>query len=201
MVRENKKCGTTILPTAGWWRSATIPIRRSPGQGSAIFFHIRRGVNRPTAGCTTMAEANLVRMITWLRAAAASLLCPAAGRRYNEKWGQWHLPEGVTKKISEIVLVIAHRILCASFTTLIPMRKRPNPDSESNIRRIDTKAKRRKQTHGFQVHFFAEKHGDQNVQRLRLRRQRGARRAARKFKKSAIANFSLPEQEERFTRA
>jgi L,D-peptidoglycan transpeptidase YkuD (ErfK/YbiS/YcfS/YnhG family) len=26
-----------------------------PGAGSAIFFHIRRGTQRPTAGCTTMA--------------------------------------------------------------------------------------------------------------------------------------------------
>jgi L,D-peptidoglycan transpeptidase YkuD (ErfK/YbiS/YcfS/YnhG family) len=39
-----------------------------PGAGSAIFFHIRRGVNRPTTGCTTMAKENLVKMITWLRA-------------------------------------------------------------------------------------------------------------------------------------
>ena len=40
-----------------------------PGAGSAIFFHIRRGINRPTAGCTTMAESELVKMITWMRSA------------------------------------------------------------------------------------------------------------------------------------
>ena len=34
------------------------------------------------------------------------------------------------------------------------MRKRPNPDSEANIRRIDTKPRAKKQTHGFQVHFL-----------------------------------------------
>ena len=39
-----------------------------PGDGSAIFFHIRRGVNRPTTGCTTMAEPDLVRLVSWLRA-------------------------------------------------------------------------------------------------------------------------------------
>ena len=39
-----------------------------PGDGSAIFFHIRRGVNRATTGCTTMAQDNLVKMITWFRA-------------------------------------------------------------------------------------------------------------------------------------
>ena len=34
-----------------------------PGYGSAIFFHIRRGPSRPSAGCTTMAEKNLVELI------------------------------------------------------------------------------------------------------------------------------------------
>jgi hypothetical protein len=34
------------------------------------------------------------------------------------------------------------------------MLRRPNPDSEANIRRIDTKARAKKQTHGFQVHFL-----------------------------------------------
>jgi len=41
-----------------------------PGYGSAIFFHIRRGPTRPSAGCTTMAEPNLVTLVRWLRAAA-----------------------------------------------------------------------------------------------------------------------------------
>ncbi|MFT5466063.1 MAG: L,D-peptidoglycan transpeptidase YkuD (ErfK/YbiS/YcfS/YnhG family) [Verrucomicrobiales bacterium] len=39
----------------------------APGGGSAIFFHIRRGPDRPTAGCTTMAEPDLTRVMTWLR--------------------------------------------------------------------------------------------------------------------------------------
>src|SRR5439155_1556212 len=34
------------------------------------------------------------------------------------------------------------------------MRRRPNPESEANIRRIDTKARAKKQTHGFQLHFL-----------------------------------------------
>jgi len=34
------------------------------------------------------------------------------------------------------------------------MRRRSNPESEANIRRIDTKARAKKQTHGFQVHFL-----------------------------------------------
>ena len=68
------------------------------------------------------------------------------------------------------------------------MRRRPNPQSESNIRRIDTKAKARKQTHGFQVHFLR---GMTAVTKMFSDSVYGgkeaARRAARKFKKSAIA--------------
>src|SRR5689334_20610192 len=71
------------------------------------------------------------------------------------------------------------------------MRRRPNPQSESNIRRIDTKAKARKQTHGFQVHFLR---GTTAVTKMFSDSVYGgkeaARRAARKFKKSAIAKAS-----------
>ncbi|MEP6603593.1 MAG: L,D-transpeptidase family protein [Spartobacteria bacterium] len=64
----------------------------APGHGSAIFFHIRRGVDRPTAGCTTMAESDLVRMISWMRAAKhpCYALLPAA--EYQNKWQGWNLP-------------------------------------------------------------------------------------------------------------
>jgi L,D-peptidoglycan transpeptidase YkuD (ErfK/YbiS/YcfS/YnhG family) len=63
-----------------------------PGAGSAIFFHIRRGVDRPTAGCTTMAESDLVKLITWLRAPRRPcyVLLPASD--YAAKWQSWHLP-------------------------------------------------------------------------------------------------------------
>lgn len=63
-----------------------------PGAGSAIFFHIRRGVDRPTAGCTTMAESDLVKLITWLRAPRhpCYVLLPAS--EYDAKWRSWRLP-------------------------------------------------------------------------------------------------------------
>lgn len=63
------------------------------GAGSAIFFHIRRGETRPTSGCTTMAEPNLVRLIRWLRAAdhPEYVLLPAA--EYDQKWHAWGLPD------------------------------------------------------------------------------------------------------------
>ena len=63
-----------------------------PGAGSAIFFHIRRGVSRPSAGCTTMAESDLVRMITWLRAPRRPCYVLLPQAEYDRKWQSWHLP-------------------------------------------------------------------------------------------------------------
>ena len=42
-----------------------------PGMGSAIFFHIRRGPERRTAGCTTMKREDLEALIRWLDPEAA----------------------------------------------------------------------------------------------------------------------------------
>jgi L,D-peptidoglycan transpeptidase YkuD (ErfK/YbiS/YcfS/YnhG family) len=70
-----------------------------PGAGSAIFFHIRRGVDRPSAGCTTMAEADLVKLITWMRAGRhpCYVLLPAA--EYDKRWQSWHLPQPASWKV------------------------------------------------------------------------------------------------------
>jgi hypothetical protein len=70
------------------------------------------------------------------------------------------------------------------------MKKRANPDSEENIRRIDTKPRAKKQTHGFQVHFLR---GGETVTRLFSDNghggKEGSRRAARKFKRSAMSDL------------
>lgn len=63
-----------------------------PGEGSAIFFHIRRGVTRPTAGCTTMAETDLVRVIKWLRATRNPCYALLPKSEYEAKWQSWDLP-------------------------------------------------------------------------------------------------------------
>ena len=63
-----------------------------PGKGSAIFFHIRRGVTRPTAGCTTMAEENLVRVISWLRSPRNPCYALLPQSEYEKKWQSWNLP-------------------------------------------------------------------------------------------------------------
>ena len=63
-----------------------------PGAGSAIFFHIRRGVARPSAGCTTMAEENLVALIRWLRAERQPHYALLPRAEYAAKWQRWGLP-------------------------------------------------------------------------------------------------------------
>jgi len=62
------------------------------GAGSAIFFHIRRGPQRPSAGCTTMAEENLVTLICWLRADKSPHYALLPRDEYLAKWKSWGLP-------------------------------------------------------------------------------------------------------------
>jgi len=62
------------------------------GMGSAIFFHIQRGPDRKTSGCTTMPADTIVPLIRWLRAPAHPhyVLLPAA--EYRARWRDWRLP-------------------------------------------------------------------------------------------------------------
>ena len=62
------------------------------GEGSAIFFHIRRGPQRPSAGCTTMAEENLLTLIRWLREDARPHYALLPRSEYAAKWQAWGLP-------------------------------------------------------------------------------------------------------------
>jgi L,D-peptidoglycan transpeptidase YkuD (ErfK/YbiS/YcfS/YnhG family) len=62
------------------------------GAGSAIFFHIRRGVNRATTGCTTMAEPDLVKMIAWMHASRHPCYVLLPADEYEKKWRAWDLP-------------------------------------------------------------------------------------------------------------
>lgn len=63
------------------------------GAGSAIFFHLRRGETRPTSGCTTMAEPNLVRLLRWLRADARPHYALLTREEYGKHWQSWGLPD------------------------------------------------------------------------------------------------------------
>ncbi len=62
------------------------------GAGSAIFFHIQRGPDRASAGCTVMTQSALVQIIRWLRAGSHPhyVLLPAG--EYKTRWKSWGLP-------------------------------------------------------------------------------------------------------------
>lgn len=63
-----------------------------PGHGSAIFFHIRRGVSTPTHGCTTMARQDLLTLLQRLRPGMNPhyVLLPKA--EYAARIQPWGLP-------------------------------------------------------------------------------------------------------------
>jgi L,D-peptidoglycan transpeptidase YkuD (ErfK/YbiS/YcfS/YnhG family) len=60
--------------------------------GSAIFFHIRRGAQRPSAGCTVMAEEKLIELMRWLRADQNPHYALLPRAEYLQKWQAWGLP-------------------------------------------------------------------------------------------------------------
>lgn len=63
-----------------------------PGAGSAIFFHIQRGPDRPSAGCTVMPQSSLVPIITWLRANQNPRYVLLPKEEYLKLWKPWRLP-------------------------------------------------------------------------------------------------------------
>lgn len=69
------------------------PPDAEPGMGSAIFFHIwRGGGSKPTAGCTTLEEANLRRLIAWLDPGAKPLYVLLPKAEYVARAPDWKLP-------------------------------------------------------------------------------------------------------------
>ncbi len=63
-----------------------------PGHGSAIFFHIRRGPDKPSHGCTTMARHDLLNLIRWLDARANPHYVLLPRDAYQAYQGPWGLP-------------------------------------------------------------------------------------------------------------
>jgi L,D-peptidoglycan transpeptidase YkuD (ErfK/YbiS/YcfS/YnhG family) len=65
----------------------------SPGQGSAIFFHIwRGGGSKPTAGCTTMEEKKLRELIAWVDPDKQPIYVLLPEAEYQAKRAEWKLP-------------------------------------------------------------------------------------------------------------
>ena len=70
------------------------------------------------------------------------------------------------------------------------MRKRSNPDSEQNIKRIDTKPRAKKQTHGFQVHFVrGSTSGTRMFSDAVYGGKEQARKAARKYRREVMGDL------------
>jgi hypothetical protein len=60
--------------------------------GNSIFFHIRRGEHYRTAGCTTMAKDDLVRLIKWLKPGSNAMMVELTKTDYQRFWQKWTLP-------------------------------------------------------------------------------------------------------------
>lgn len=69
------------------------PPQVTPDAGSAIFFHIWRGGGaKPTAGCTTMEEPNLRRLISWVDPTRQPLYVLLPQSEYDARRKSWGLP-------------------------------------------------------------------------------------------------------------
>ena len=60
--------------------------------GNSIFFHVRRAEHYRTAGCTTMAQDNLVRLIKWLQPGSNAMMVELTRADYQRLAGAWGLP-------------------------------------------------------------------------------------------------------------
>jgi L,D-peptidoglycan transpeptidase YkuD (ErfK/YbiS/YcfS/YnhG family) len=80
----------------GLFKWGVVVEQNSPepqkGAGSCVFLHIWRGPNRPTAGCTAMAEDKLVAVLGWLDPARKPLLVQLPDPVLKEARSAWGLP-------------------------------------------------------------------------------------------------------------
>ncbi len=60
--------------------------------GSAIFFHIQRGPERTSAGCTVMTQSSIVSLIQWLNADKHPQYVLLPKEEYLKRWKAWGLP-------------------------------------------------------------------------------------------------------------
>lgn len=73
--------------------SHNAPPKVVPNAGSSIFFHIWRGEgSRPTAGCTTMAEDQLRKLIARIDPARRPIYVLLPKAEYAARRGEWKLP-------------------------------------------------------------------------------------------------------------
>ncbi|MEA1920524.1 MAG: hypothetical protein U9N52_11835 [Campylobacterota bacterium] len=56
----------------------------TPSYGSCIFLHVQKGINKPTAGCTTMSKEELTQLISWLDQKKNPLLIQVPKAYYHD---------------------------------------------------------------------------------------------------------------------
>ena len=64
----------------------------TPQGGSCIFAHVQRGIDAPTAGCTSMPEDALRGLLAWLRTDAHPAFVLLPDNEYTRLRAAWHLP-------------------------------------------------------------------------------------------------------------
>jgi len=74
-----------------------------PGAGSAIFFHIWRGENSTTTGCTAMSLENLHTVLAWLDKEKQPALVQLPIQKYVELQNEWNLPPLSLPEYSNLV--------------------------------------------------------------------------------------------------
>ena len=63
------------------------------GNGSCIFMHIWENDHSGTAGCTAMTEANLLKILNWIRAEKHPLLVQFPKNEYDKIKDRFELPK------------------------------------------------------------------------------------------------------------
>lgn len=102
--------GDFIVPACELWKSSELMKLRDdrykwlvvvgynmkepkPGAGSCIFMHIWRSPGKGTAGCTAMAEKDIVEILHWLKAEENPVLAQMPLPIYKQYWKKWQLPD------------------------------------------------------------------------------------------------------------
>jgi D-alanyl-D-alanine dipeptidase len=68
-------------------------LRVLPGSGSCVFMHIWGSDHEGTAGCTAMAEDNMLRILHWIKASDNPLLVQLPMNEYLKIKGRFNLPD------------------------------------------------------------------------------------------------------------
>lgn len=96
-VKKDWSSAEDMMPKSGVYRRGIV-VRHNwdqlPGGGSCIFLHIRSGPRSPTAGCTAMAESDVIRLLDWLDPAKKPLLVQLPRPEWAVFGPEWGLPGG-----------------------------------------------------------------------------------------------------------